>query len=127
MAKQHVKDHPIFSQMDGMNAFWRAEALIAIAGFSGEERDRVLAGIAIHNIHSKRRRDDASHDLKLATEENTHRKARVFKSDLTELASVLSMLESSEDSRVTSRRENSAHLRLLAEAFIDGFFAETMK
>lgn len=129
LAKAHrfEEAREVASQMEGMSAFWRAEAWVSIARFSGVEKDQAQVADAIPHIRSHRLRDDVRHDLKIALEKHHSGKIRSFSPDIVELNTILSRLEAFDDAHVVRPKLSSAHLRLLAKSVIDSIFAESMK
>ncbi|MDP2741757.1 MAG: hypothetical protein Q8O66_03690 [bacterium] len=120
----------VVSEMAGMDAYWRAEARIWIARFSGEANDIEDAETAVSNIHTSHIRNELRIDMEnLVHNRPHHTGAHAYKhhSDLSSLQAVLSELRGMEDSHGVTPKHNSAFLRLKAQEIINRLFADAMK
>lgn len=120
----------IASEMTRLDAYWRAEAYIWIARFSGEDADIKAAEVVVSHINTPYLRNELRTDMKsLLHHKHHHTEAKNDRhlSDFKALQAILAELKGLEDSHVVTPKFNSAHLRLIAQEIIDRIFAAAMK
>lgn len=117
-------------EMSGMDAYWKAEACIWIARFSGEADDIKAAETAVSHIHTPYIRNELRIDMENLLHNRPHHTgvhAHKHHSDLRSLQAVLSELRGMEDSHGITPKHNSAFLRLKAQEIINRLFADALK
>ena len=117
-------------EMEGLDAYWKAEACIWIARFSGSTSDVEAAKLAVSNISSTYLRNEVRADMEnLLRLRHHHTGANKNKhhSDFKALQAIMSELKGLEDSHVVPPHFTSAHLRLKAQEIIARLFADAMK
>ena len=121
----------IASEMVGLDAYWRAEAYIWIARFSGDAIDIESAEVAVSHINTPYLRNELKTDMKNLLHQRHHhtevRNENKHLSDFKALQTILAELKGLEDSHVVTPKFNSAYLRLMAQEIIDRLFAVAMK
>ena len=116
--------------MIGLDAYWRAEAHIWIARFSGDPNDIESAEIAVSDICSHHLRNEARTDLRNLLgrrRDQVGEHSRRHHPKIKVLRKILSELEDMEDSPSIAPKHTSAFLRLKAHEIIFRLLAEAVR
>lgn len=131
-ARHFPEARSVVCEMTGLTAYWKAEAYIWIARFSGEPNDIEAAKSAVSNVNAPYLRNELRVDMESLLHQHPHyimAKPQSHKHlpDLKALQAVLSELKGLEDSHRVTPKFTSAYLRFKAHEIIIRLFADATK